>query len=138
MQQQHVEQGVDAEDPLSRALWRTRLDMTGFLTTRDKTLGTKYPPPQPQGYPPQPLSGPSVLSHRDAPGSLELPRDAPAGPDIRGTQPTLSQPPSFLCSSMLHPLATRPVKLRAVAGHNLTVVLGVLGNAHQMSPKTYI
>jgi hypothetical protein len=41
MQQQHVEQGVDAEDPLSRALWRTRLDMTGFLTTRDKTLGTK-------------------------------------------------------------------------------------------------
>jgi hypothetical protein len=85
MQQQHVEQGVDAEDPLSRALWRTRLDMTGFLTTRDKTLGTKYPPPQPQGYPPQPLSGPSVLSHRDAPESLELPRDAPAGPDIRGT-----------------------------------------------------
>jgi hypothetical protein len=39
---------------------------------------------------------------------------------------------------MLHSLATRPVKLRAVAGHNLTVVLGVLGNAHQMSPKTYI
>jgi hypothetical protein len=35
-------------------------------------------------------------------------------------------------------LATRPVKLRAVAGRNLTVVLGVLGNAHQMSPKKYI
>ena len=79
-----------------------------------------------------------MLSHRDAPESLEPPRDAPAGPDTRGINFTFSQLSSFLCSLMLRSLATRPVKLRAVAGRNLTVVLGVLGNAHQMSPKIYI
>jgi hypothetical protein len=41
VQQRHAEQGVDAEDPLSRALWYTQLDMAGFLTARDKTPGTK-------------------------------------------------------------------------------------------------
>ena len=41
MQQWLTEQGVDARDPLSHMLWHTWLNMTGFLTTRDKTLGTK-------------------------------------------------------------------------------------------------